>query len=423
MPSTAMLVAMGGGGKASAPLFAPESGRLTASGTHVYMEDGQPWRCRGVSMFLHPLRFMIGRSVLSDFEWARHRGRNELRVFMDALWSDWYGDGELGDLTNAELALWKRPWESIPDFANKLHAYFRLAASQGIRIKATVHTYDFDRDSMRAYMQLIYDISQDHWNVRVQGANEAENNGIDVQDIYAGVDSHGVLSDFGNDPERHCDGAPDEAAWTACMHREVPTLDTGANHDLVRNIQSSRKPKDCLEFSGVFGVPFEWEEPVGVVEENDPLMNPPDGDGFMSHKSGGGVRTINKDVIYSAECVAAFYGVGMTYHPEVGAREGRAPGQAEPLQDEVAAMLGQIAQFLPQDIATGGYCRPNFGDFGLAWTDGDTDSKVGHAYGSLHGNVQYVVVPMPSDGWTPVPVNGWRIAAVGPVPYLLRLER
>jgi hypothetical protein len=390
--------------------FPAERGRLHADGRHLYDEQHQPWRLRGVSLFLLFHRFLHGQDITADLVWMTRRGRNVARVFGCVDWGDGLAPG------------YARPWER-PDFDAHLRAFFALTAAKGVRVEFSVLTYAFDMNEMRAYVQRVYDIAQDFPLALIEGGNECENNGIDIVEVYRGVDRHGVLSAYGNDPERHCDAAPDADAWAACMRREVPVLDYGTSHDLRRDIHSARNPKDALEFSGLFGKPWWWDEPVGMVEPNDPLMNPPNGDGFMNHASGGGTRTINRDVIVSGQIVATFYCCGYTFHPECGAREGRAPGQGEPLQDGVAELMGQVDQFLPPDIALGQYVRPHMADFGLTWAEDDSDSLVGHAYGSLHGDAQYCVVPLPKPGLVLTAAPGWRIVAVGPVPYLVKLAR
>ena len=94
------------------------------------------------------------------------------------------------------------------------------------------------------------------------------------------------------------------------------------------------------------------------------------------------------------------------------------------MQDGVATLLREVARFLPNDLQAGTLVEPGKGDFGLAWkSDPHAESRVDRAYGVVVGNQQWVVVPMPVTGWSPVPINGWRIEAVGPVPYLLRLAK
>ncbi|HEY3043506.1 MAG TPA: hypothetical protein VGJ39_05760, partial [Vicinamibacterales bacterium] len=89
-----------------------------------------------------------------------------------------------------------------------------------------------------------------------------------------------------------------------------------------------------------------------------------------------------------------------------------------------AIALREVAKFLPNDLQSGTPVEPGKGDFGLAWkSEPHAQSRVDRAYGVVVGNQQWIVVPMPAPGWSPVAINGWRIDAVGPVPYLLRLVK
>jgi hypothetical protein len=138
---------------------------------------------------------------------------------------------------------------------------------------------------------------------------------------------------------------------------------------------------------------------------------------------GGGARTVNRDVFISAAAIAYMYSGGYTYHFQRGL-ESRVPAQNERVQNGVAAALREIATFLPDDLTSGASVHPGAHDFGLAWkAESHAQSLVDRAYGVVRGDRQWVVVPMPAPGWTPQPANGWRIEAVGPVPYLLQLGR
>jgi hypothetical protein len=94
------------------------------------------------------------------------------------------------------------------------------------------------------------------------------------------------------------------------------------------------------------------------------------------------------------------------------------------LQEACAQSLAGLAAFIPPEVQLGVYVEPGLGDFGLTWKrDPQAESLVDRAYGVVLGNEQWVVVPMPSPNWVPVPANGWRIEAVGPVPYVLKLAK
>jgi hypothetical protein len=84
------------------------------------------------------------------------------------------------------------------------------------------------------------------------------------------------------------------------------------------------------------------------------------------------------------------------------------------VQNGVGDALREVAKFLPRDLPLGVFVEPGRGDFGLASASG---------YGVIRGNQQWVVVPMPPSDWSATPTNGWRIDAIGPVPYILRLAK
>ena len=103
------------------------------------------------------------------------------------------------------------------------------------------------------------------------------------------------------------------------------------------------------------------------------------------------------------------YSAGYTFHFQDGA-EGRVPAPSEAVQDSIAALLRGVATFLPNDVQLGTPVEPSVG--------------ADRAYGVALGDRAWaVVVPKPLSTWVPAPGNGWRLDAVGPVPYLLKLHR
>lgn len=385
--------------------FTPESGRLRIEGRRFYDADNQVWRWRGATQFLLFARYLNGEDISPQLDWLVDRGFNVLRVFGEVpggFRSDEYG-----------ISNYERPFER-PDFDTKLGAFFQLLADRGLRCEYTVLTYAAATDIMRAHVQRVYDIAASRWNVFVEVANEPENNRIDPVAVMQGVDRHGVLSAYGIDP-----GRASRDTWKA----QVRVLDYGTAHDLQRDLEHSpHNTKAAMEMQNVLGVPFINDEPIGAIDPGHPRFAQ-SGPETWGHVGGGGARTVNRDLFISAAAIAYMYSAGYTFHFQDGL-EGRVPGPGEAVQDGVATALREVAKFLPNDLQSGTLVEPGAGDFGLAWkNDPHAESRVDHAYGIVVGNRQWVVVPRPAPGWSPTPANGWRIDAVGPVPYLLRLVK
>jgi hypothetical protein len=303
---------------------------------------------------------------------------------------------------------YERPFER-PDFDAKLHAFFKLLEDRGLRCEYTVLTYWDASDVMRAHVQRVFDVAASHWNVMVEVANEPEYNQIDVVAVMQGVDRRGVLTAYGLDPAR------------AAKDARIPALDYGTTHDLQRDLEHSPyNTKDAMDMENALGIPFVNDEPIGAIDPGNPAFQQT-GPETWSGINGGGARTVNRDLFVSAAAVAYMYSAGYTFHFQHGL-EGRVPTPAEMVQEGVAIALREVAKFLPNDLQSGTPVEPGKGDFGLAWkSEPHAQSRVDRAYGIVMGNQQWVVVPMPAPGWSPVAINGWRIDAVGPVPYLLRL--
>ena len=119
--------------------------------------------------------------------------------------------------------------------------------------------------------------------------------------------------------------------------------------------------------------------------------------------------------------IARLFAAGATLHTQAGI-DGLTPIQTnDPVTQTLVETVAALWSFLPGHLYTGGYSRAGLNTFGLRYQHGD--SLVNHAYASVHGSTQWVVVPMPKPGWRAEPVLPWRIAAQGPVPHVLHLER
>jgi hypothetical protein len=398
--------------------FPIDAGRWHRVDRHLENSAGAIVQWRGYSAFLLFARYLAGEDISPVLRAAGDF--NVLRVFGEANSS--FNPQQYGVSDYAAPG-------GRPDFETKLDAFFDLSASYGFHVEYSVLTFATDTATMRAKLQRVYDIAARHPNVILQGANEAEANGIDIVQVYQGVDRHGVLSDYGLDPERHCaaEGVAGDAAWTTCERREVRVLDFGTTHDLARDFERSpRLPKEALDWQNIFGAPFVSDEPIGFIDPGTPHFHQtgadPTGAALYGHDGGGGVRTTNCDIVESAAAVAALYTPGYTFHSQAGL-EGRWPSAKEPLTAACAKRLGDLWEFLQASAQIGRDTRPGLDGYPLAWTPGDTDSLIGHAYASMQDTVGYAVVPMLRPGVQLKAVNGWHIDAVGPVPYVVRVAR
>jgi hypothetical protein len=381
--------------------FPPEQGRLRVEGERFYDASNKVWRWRGATQFLLFARYLNGEDISAQLDWLVARGFNVLRVFGEV--PSGFGADRIG------VANYERPFER-PDFEMKLHAFFRMLGERGLRCEYTVLTYWDGMDAMRRHVQQVFDVAASHWNVMIEIANEPEYNQIDVVAVMKGVNRRGVLSTYGLDPLRAADG-------------RIPMLDYGVTHDLERNLERSPYvTKSAVQMQNTLGAPFVNDEPIGAIDPGFPGFKQT-GPEVWGGIHGGGARTVNRDVFISAAAIAYMYSAGYTFHFQRGL-EGRVPGQNEPVQDGVATALREVAKFLPDDLPSGAAVEPGAADFGLIWkNEKGAQSLVDRAYGVVSGNRQWVVVPMPAPGWSAAPSSGWRIDAVGPVPYLLRLNR
>ena len=368
--------------------FTPESGRLRVDSRHFYDAANHVWRWRGASQFLLFARYLNGEDISPQLDWLVDRGFNVLRVFGEVpagFRADEYG------ITNYERPFARR------DFDMKLRAFFELLADRGLRCEYTVLTYADSMDIMRAHVQRVYDIAAPQWNVFVEVANEPENNQIDPVAVMQGVNRRGVLSAYGLDPAR-----ASREAW-----KSMRMLDYGTTHDLQRDLEhSAYNTKDAMDMQNAFGVPFVNDEPIGAIDPGHPhfAQNGPE---TWGHVGGGGARTVNRDLFISAAAIAYMYSAGYTFHFQDGL-EGRVPAPTEVVQDGIAAVLRDIARFLPNETQLGTPVEPSVG--------------ADRAYGVALGDRAWaVVVPKPPSTWVPVPVNGWRLDALGPAPYIFRL--
>lgn len=389
-------------------LFLSEAGRWTTNERAFFNEQGQPARWWFVSMFLLFARQLNGENIDAQVAWCAKHGFG-MRVFGAVNW-DQMGLYGLPDYSHPQ---------NRPDWEAQLRTFFGKLAAAGVRCEYTVLTFQEDMLAMRSHLQRVYDVAQSYPLVMVEGGNEVENNGIDIIQVYQGIDRHGVLSAYGNDPARG-----DYNTWSTDPN--VQPKDYGTTHDLIRDFNhSSRNSKDVWEMQQAFQRPFVLDEPVGFLDAGYPNfhelyrdeMNEP----WYSWNGGGGIRTGNVDVVLSNAAISLLLTPGYTFHMQVGL-EGRVPNSGQPKTQQTAERLAAIRRFIPPEAQLGQYRAPHIADFPFQWTD--ADSRCGHAYASVLGGTAWAVNPVPRAGWKGfVGQNGWALDAIGPEPYIARFTR
>ena len=347
-------------------LFPPETAPLHVTANYFRRPDGSVFRWQGATMFMLLARQMRGEDTTPQWQWCLAHGVNTVRVFVAGV--PWGG----------EWADFARPYERS-DYTMQLAKLFDDSLAYGIRVEATVAT-DNANDVARwqPVLQRVYASADGRPNLCVEWVNEPWVNGSGL--LAAPVDRRGVLSAYGSQPDDN-------------NIQNIPALDYITTH-LPRDMTHfPRNSKDILEMMNACHRPVVDDEPLGVADYE---------------KTGSGARTTNEAAVVGHFAVAALWG-GATFHSQAGL-EGRAPSAAEPITERLAQRVARIWQFIPERAITGTYTRPYLGDYPLAWTAGDIDSQVGHAYASILGGVEgWVVVPMPRPGYTPSPINGWQI--------------
>lgn len=180
---------------------------------------------------------------------------------------------------------------------------------------------------------------------------------------------------------------------------------SGASYPEQYGITNYERPFERADFDGKLHAFFKALEDCGSALRIHGMCKR--GPEIWGYVTGGGTRTVNRDVFISGAAIAYMYSAGYTFHFQDGA-EGRVPAPAEPVQDGIPAVLHDVAAFLPNDTQLGTPVEPSVG--------------ADRAYGVALGDRAWaVVVPKPPSTWVPAPVNGWRLDAVGPVPYIFRL--
>lgn len=383
----------------SSRLFPAESGFLRRDGAYIRREDGSVWDKRGATMFLLFARYLVGQDITPQIQWMKRVGVNTARILIAGT------PGDPNDPRWADFAAnYPTAYRDRPDFWLVFDRFLDLMAKEGLRVEITVMSgEDKSPEEWHRLTQQVYDAVAGRWNVMVEWCNEPHSRaerGPALQIVMnIGIDRRGVLSAYGWDLEGVSEA---EGNFKPCPVLDWVTARTGRDTEHLW-----QNGKELMERRQVVGVPIDDDEPIGIAEPGTP-----------------GQRSWDEKLIACHFAVARLFGMGATIHTQLGL-EGRAPDDSTPYQRDITAAIGRVWQFLPGDLQAGAYLAPHItGSWPVMWKGNpDGDSAVNHAYGKDMGGAAYIVNTASKDGWTAVPLPGWRVEAVGPYPWIAKLVR
>lgn len=320
------------------------------SSRKVWLEDGQPWRYRGVTAFALLDRYAKGEDVQPFLD--AYSGYNVLRVFPYVPRKDWGDHG------------WDKPSVSVT------HDFLRDMAQRGWRVKMDALTDD-DSANLQWAKGFIEDISEEqHPNLLWAAGNEpSTHKAIDVDKLRAVLAASGAPYSSGRYEE--------ELTYWGSYGLDHPRSST----DWVR---------------GSHGL-MEWFEGTGPEIGHQPYPMPWIVDEMLRPDSPL-VRGPDDYLAYGAGC--ALFGAGCTMHTQSG-KWALLPGQfpsgvtGSPLEAEcIAAMLKGLTAF-PADAPLGAYQHGDAEKVDEQRTGSDRTYRVG----------PYGVRCRPTDG-SPVLIGG-----------------
>lgn len=335
-----------------------EVGTVEVSGKEMY-NFGMPWRMKAVSMFTLFLRYSKGENITPHLSWARAMGFNTLRVFGPLDWVEYPEYRRISD------------WSALENF-------FNLAYANGLRILWVPITTKANRDDHQELVNRSIEIADRVDNVFITICNEPLKDGkCDPVTLYGkSGGARKCLVDYG-------------IYWADTWPNDWPRADFGTVHLTREYPKFARKSKDLLELRNHFGVPFIHDEPIGVAEIDI-----------------SGRRTTDIDAIVGDAAIALLLGNGYCYHYDMGLHS-ILPNEGS-VQSRCALALKGLFDYLPAvEDYNGSYIAPHLENFPMEWEE--EDSLVNHAYGTLNGNVAYVVNVLPTNQWVPTGKNGWRV--------------
>lgn len=356
--------------------FPDEKGRLRIEGKTFKTEDNELWQWRGYSWFLGYRKFLAGEDVTGDLKFLRTNGFNVVRVF--------------GPL----------PWVETPDYraenfnTERLGEFFGLVGRHGMRVEFVPITYPFQNESaQRSFVQRIYNIAAEHWNVFIEVANEPHVNKTNPVGVMKGVDRKGVLSAYG--------------LYGSYYERTNPSMPVALDYVTVHTQRDSawhRKARHAQEIEFALNKPTISDEPAKAIELN---FNYP-----------GGKRDPNEFVWHHA--IAALWTPGSTLHTEEG-KWGRVPKAGQLQFTILEAVRDNVWLKIGPEWQTGRYTGAHLSSSPV---DGDglkIDGQDIWTYSSLHPNKALSVRAALS---APKGVRGWVVQDQwGPSGSVVRLSK
>lgn len=371
---------------------AGETSRVRSVGRAFVNADGVEIHMRSLTQFLTFARFARGENVDEQLTYAVEHDRNMIRFWAAGVgWPASAFCPECGE------------WSQRPDLS-KLPAFWAKLAEWGLYGEGTVVTGD-DRTlaEWRAILQYVYDVAAGRPNSFVEGINEPWNvwaRNLQPSQLYAGINTHDVPTACGSiqwpypqgySPDFGCRGT--YVTW----HSPRDYAHFGFNG------------KDAYEIKTISGfwnnMPVIDDEPLGIAD---------------FERIGAAARTNRLDLLSGHFATCALFANGCTLHINSG-YVGKVPAVGS-VEDSLVQQLALVSKFYPARAASGTYTAIHLGGFAMDYRTGD--STVNHGYGmTVDGNVQWVVIPLPRVGYTPVGKDGWRIGAFGPQPGMLMMVR
>lgn len=365
------------------PKKGTESGSLFRYGDRLYRNsDNSIFDYRGTSMFLVPTRFFRGEDVQPRIDWMNKYGFNVARFFVAGV--NWTG--------------WSEQIYNDPNFQQRLGNLTEQFNRNGIRIEATVVTYQGDINTWRRVVSQVNEVLLTYKMNLLEIMNEPWsiwNNSIPRQLMPA---APSVVTALGVQPD----------SSNRCDTQDYMTV------HLPRDKRYFRNTKDLYEMRvgspdlAAHHIGIAGDEGIGVI---DPANYPnyrqvyyPDGTTYWVDQYGRAARVTDTNRIATSCAIARLFSMGFTYHHQPGL-EGRIP-KDEPIVEDGARLIYEVFKFIPGSTQTGTYCRPGLGDFPVVFDTGD------HPYASIVGNKAYLVMTLAPKGWVPTPVNGWKVEEI-----------